>query len=76
MGCVQDLSDLGGGLACLSGVIRLGGVFPAAEVCRQFGLALDVNVDGPLGHEPLEGCQIGSLPGLVGCLIQFLCESR
>ncbi|MBB4897315.1 hypothetical protein FHS37_001342 [Streptomyces griseostramineus] len=33
-------------------------------------------MDGPLGDEPLERCQIGALPGLVGRLVQFPGERR
>lgn len=54
MGFIEKPSDLGGGLSCLRGVARFSGVLPAAEVCSQAGLALDVDIDGPLGDESPE----------------------
>lgn len=49
-----------------------GGVLPVTELFRDIRLPLDVDVDGPLGDEPLEG-GIGSLAGLIGGLIQLPC---
>jgi hypothetical protein len=68
---VENPSDLGGGLSYLRGVARFSGVLPAAEICCQAGLALDVDIDGPLGDESPERGKIGALPGLVGRLVQL-----
>lgn len=76
VGFVQDPADLGGRLPCLSRVARFGSVLPPAEVRCHVGLTLDVDIGGPLGDEPLERCQVGALPGLVGRLVQLPCEGR
>lgn len=68
---VQDLADCGRGTSGLRRVACLGSVLPVTELFRDIRLPLNVDVDGPLGDEPLERGQVGSLPRLVGGLIQL-----
>jgi hypothetical protein len=72
---VQDPADLRCGLAGLGRVRGGGAFFQLLEPLGQVRLPVDVYVDGPLGDETLKRGKVGSLPRLVGGLIQLSRES-